>query len=57
MELRADYVNAAAGIHSRSLALDISIYNGAGIRRAHTVVEFDGYAPDTKHAGLLITPE
>jgi len=36
-----------------SLPSQVSVYNGSGVERSRSVFEYDNYATDTNHAGLL----
>jgi YD repeat-containing protein len=55
-ETRTLYVTSStytdSPVHLRSLASEVSIWDGAGVRRAYSVNEFDHYAVDTNHAAL-----
>src|SRR5205085_8221405 len=41
------------GVYLRSLPSKVSIYDAGGVERARTSFEYDNYASDTNHAGLL----
>jgi RHS repeat-associated protein len=40
-------------IHIRNLVKQISIYDASGLERGRTTTEYDNYAADTNHAGLI----
>src|SRR6266404_4749323 len=49
----ANYTDAVAGAHLRSLPAQVSVFDSGGVERARTVSEYDNYAPDANHAGLM----
>ena len=59
-ETRTSFVTAAGytgtNVHLRSLATQVSIFDGAGIERARTAFEYDNYAADSYHAALISRP-
>ncbi len=52
----ANYTDAAAGAHLRSLPSQTSVYDASGVERARTTFEYDNYVADGNHAGLLDRP-
>ena len=52
----SSYTDASTGAHIRSLPCQISVYDPSGVERARTSFEYDNYATDTNHAGLIDRP-
>jgi RHS repeat-associated protein len=56
-EIRTTYLTSGTytgtTVHLRSLPTQISTYDGGGTERARSTVEYDNYAADTYHAGLI----
>jgi RHS repeat-associated protein len=48
-----NYTDASSGIHVRSLPLQSSVYDSAGVERARTTLEYDNYGTDANHATLV----
>ena len=50
-----NYANrtSASSPHRLSLPTRMSIYDASGVERARTTLEYDNYATDTNHAGLI----
>jgi len=48
-----NYTDASAGAHLRSLPSQVSTFDAAGVERSRTTFEYDNYAFDTNHAGLV----
>lgn len=59
-ETRSTYVTSSSytgtNVHLRGLTSQVSIYDGSGIERSRTNAEFDNYATDASHAGLIDRP-
>ncbi|HJP95486.1 MAG TPA: hypothetical protein VJ875_26295, partial [Pyrinomonadaceae bacterium] len=45
--------NVSVTYHIRNLPSEVSVYDAAGVKRARTVFEYDNYAIDSNHNGLL----
>jgi RHS repeat-associated protein len=56
-ETRTTFVTSSTytgtNVHIRNLPSQVSIYDGGGVERSRTTYEYDNYATDTNHAGLV----